>query len=258
MCDEWMSGLVLPLSAEVFRRLPRNPAYRYDHVNGKGHISPRPKHYHAVLPLPPPAGIEPPEPTPDLAVRSVEASDLTALESVFAAAFHRVEPFAALEQEALRAAAHRCLTRTASGDDGPWVREASFVAVAQSGQPTGALLVTLLPDGDPCDWDSYHWREPPPTDCVERRLGRPHLTWVFVAPLRAAQGAGTALLAAAARRLQEMGYAALYSTFLLGNDSTVLWHWRSGFQLLPFSGSFRHIGQRFRKRHRGRGPSPSV
>jgi GNAT superfamily N-acetyltransferase len=256
MCDEWMAPLVLPLTADEFDRLPRNPAYRYEYFDGKAHVSPRPRHYHAVLTLPPPAGIEPPEAAPNLGVRPVEDGDLAALEGVFAAAFGRVEPFAGLSVGRLREAARICLEKTARGGDGPWVREASFVAVAGGGQRVGAALVTLLPDGDPCDWDSYHWDGPPPEDCVGRRLGRPHLTWVFVAPLSAAQGAGTALLGAVARRLGDMGYAELYSTFLLGNDSSLLWHWRSGFRLLPYPGSFRHIGQRFRKRHGGGGATP--
>ncbi|MCI0461105.1 MAG: GNAT family N-acetyltransferase [Gemmataceae bacterium] len=258
MCDEWMSNLVLPLGAEAFRRLPRNPAYRYDYLDGKGHISPRPKHYHAVLPLPPPLPIEPPDPPADLIVRPVQAGDLDMLPEVFAAAFRHVEPFAGLTDEALRQTAHHCLHRTVRGEDGPWIREASFTAVAAGdARLTGTVFVTLLPEGDPCDWDSYHWRDLPADDCIERRLGRAHLTWIFVAPLRAAQGTGTALLSAATRQLGEMGYSTLYSTFLLGNDASLLWHWRNGFQLLPFPGSLRHIGQRFRRRQKRSGERPA-
>jgi hypothetical protein len=125
------------------------------------------------------------------------------------------------------------------------------VATAEpTGEPTGAALVTLLPDGDPCDWDSYSWQTPPPADAVERRLGRPHLTWIFVASRRAAQGTGTALLAAVTRALVGLGYRELFSTFLLGNESSTLWHWRNGFRLLPYPGSLRHISQRFRQRQR--------
>jgi GNAT superfamily N-acetyltransferase len=154
----------------------------------------------------------------------------------------------------LRQAAHHCLRRTTTDGDGPWVRQASFLAVTGSDpRPAGAAFVTLVPDGDPCDGDSYYWHQSPPEDYLPQRRGRPHLTWIFVAPLRAAQGTGTALLHAAARQLQEMGYALLLSTFLLGNDSSLLWHWRNGFQLLPCPASFRHIGQRFRRRRKDRG-----
>jgi GNAT superfamily N-acetyltransferase len=104
-----------------------------------------------------------------------------------------------------------------------------------------------VPDGDPTDFDSYSWRQPPPADCVERQLGRAHLTWIFVSPLRAGHGIGTALLAASSRELLARGYRQLFSTFLSGNESSMLWHWRSGFQLLAYPGSYRLMQQRFRE-----------
>jgi L-amino acid N-acyltransferase YncA len=69
-----------------------------------------------------------------------------------------------------------------------------------------------------------------------------------VAPPQAGRGTGTALLRAAAAALAAMGYRQLLSTFLLGNDASAFWHWRNGFQLLPFPDSLRHIGRRFRLR----------
>jgi GNAT superfamily N-acetyltransferase len=101
------------------------------------------------------------------------------------------------------------------------------------------VLVTLLPATDPADWRSYHWPEPPPADCVARGLGRPHLTWVFVSPYYGGRGAGTALLHAAAKALRAKGYTEMASTFLLGNESSMLWHWRNGFRLLPHAHSLR-------------------
>ena len=66
----------------------------------------------------------------------------------------------------------------------------------QVGQETvGALLVTLLPNGDPCTYESYEWRTPPPADCIEGRLGRPHLTWIFVAPLALIEIVVTSIIA---------------------------------------------------------------
>ena len=55
-----------------------------------------------------------------------------------------------------------------------------------------ALLVTLLPQGDLTDWESYYWREPPPAEAIAQRLGRPHLTWIFVGPFHGGEGIGTA------------------------------------------------------------------
>ena len=104
-------------------------------------------------------------------------------------------------------------------------------AVAPFKGPAGGVVVTLLPAADLDDWRAFEWREPPPPDAVARRLGRPHLTWIFVHPFAAGQGVGTALLRAAARELLALGYTELASTFLLGNESSMLWHWRNGFRL---------------------------
>jgi hypothetical protein len=55
-------------------------------------------------------------------------------------------------------------------------------------------------------------------------------------------------LAAAVRELLALGYTQLASTFLAGNDSSTLWHWRNGFQLLAYPGSLRAMRARWRKR----------
>src|SRR5262249_27072583 len=118
--------------------------------------------------------------------------------------------------------------------------QASFLAFSdQEPQPIGAILITLLPAGDPCDLNSYYWPGPPPPNSINLRLGRPHLTWIFVAPLHTQHGVATTLLAAAAEELRQLGFTELLSTFLLGNDSSMLWHWRAGFQLLSHPGSKR-------------------
>src|SRR5262249_25723936 len=153
----------------------------------------RSKHYHALLDLetvgPAPA-IDSPSPT--VSLRPARVDDFAELEPVFSGAFHSIQPFGSLDDAARREAARKCLQKTRTGGDGPWVAHASFVA-EDDRKAVGAILLTLLPEGDPCDWDSYYWREPPPDDCVERRLGRPHLTWIFVSPWSAGHGVGTAL-----------------------------------------------------------------
>jgi GNAT superfamily N-acetyltransferase len=99
--------------------------------------------------------------------------------------------------------------------------------------------VTLLPQRDPCHWGSYEWTEPPPPDCIEKGLGRRHLTWIFVAPGCTGEGLGTQLLSAAVGELLALGYRELLSTFMIGNDASSLWHWRNGFRLLAYPGSKR-------------------
>jgi hypothetical protein len=240
MCDEWMPTIRLALTREQLQQLPRHAAFRYEVLNGQVFVSPRPRHYHALLDLRPVDADE------GIAVRPVQPGDWEALEPVFAAAFRHVQPFGCLDEATLREAARKCLRRTATGGDGPWIEAASFVAAGpEGGPPAGAILVTLLPAGDPCDWDSYYWPGPPPEDAAARRLGRPHLTWIFVP--QAGHGTGTALLAAAVRGLLGLGYTELASTFLLGNESSMLWHWRNGFRLLPYPGSWRETQRRWQR-----------
>ena len=235
MCDEWMPIIKVPLTPEQFLQLPRHPAYKYEYCNNHAYLSPRPRHYHALLELGRGEG------GGDVAVRRIRAEDLPELEPVFAHTFSTIQPFGSLEDATRREAARQCLQRTRTGGDGPWIRRASFVAELDRGL-VGAVLITLLPEGDPCDWDSYHWREPPPVDAVARRLGRPHLTWIFVSPWQAGRGVGTALLSAAVNELVDMGFRQLLTTFMTGNDSSMLWHWRNGFRLLAYPDSSRRLG----------------
>ena len=117
--------------------------------------------------------------------------DLEALAPVFRAAFAAHQPFASLDDATKDRSARECLERTCASGDGPWVRPASFVALAE-GKPIAAILITLLPAGDPTAWDTYYWDEPPPLDLLKRRGGQPHLTWIFVSPRHKGRGIGTA------------------------------------------------------------------
>jgi len=248
MCDEWMPTLQLPLTWEQFLKLPRNAVYRYEYEKGNALLSPAPRHYHALLDLHdyrPSAA----EVTDDVVLRPMVADDFLPLEAPFQAAFHRIQPFGSLDDALQREAAHQCLQRTQTGGDGPWIQEASFVATRQEGEGDlrGAILITLLPPGDPGEWASYYWTAAPPADCVARCQGRPHLTWVFVAPPHAGYSIGTALLSAAVQRLAAMGYNQMATTFMLGNEASMLWHWRNGFQLLPYPGSPRRVQRRIQQ-----------
>jgi len=246
MCDEWMPVLQLPLTLAQFHQLPRNPAYKYEYLDGKAFLSPQPKHFHALLDL---AGFaEDTAELKDISIRPLTQEDWPGLERSFRASLSRVQPFASLDDKTLDTAVRECLERTRTGGDGPLLPQASFVALDEREQMLGAILVTALPGGDPCDWDSYYWSEPAPAGTVELRVAQPHLTWIFVAPLRAGRGIGSALLAACVRELKMEGYSQLWSTFVSGNDSSALWHWRNGFRLLPYPGSRRRMPELFRKK----------
>ena len=104
-----------------------------------------------------------------------------------------------------------------------------------------------MPDVDLSESFDLRWREPPPADWAQRRIGRPHLTWIFVNHWLREQGLGSALLAAATGALRELGYGVLASTFLVGNDASALWHWRQGFQLAGRPGSWRKMRSRPRR-----------
>ncbi len=235
MCDEWMPTVTLNMTREQFEQLPRNPAYLYDHLHETVFLTPQPKHYHAVLDLERWAASE----SEDAAfhIRPPAPEDEELFPEVFADAFEHVQPFGGLSREPRLAAARLVLGRTWQGGDGPLVRQASFSAVrpAQSpSKPVGAVLITLVPGGDPAQTESYRWPGPPPRDLQEGPLGQPHLTWIFVSPVWKTTGLGSILLGHSVTALRELGYRSLWTTFLLGNDASMLWHWRNGFTLAAF------------------------
>lgn len=240
MCDEWMPRLELPITFEQFQQLPRNAAYKYEYFDQRAWLNPRPRYYHALLDLEPLAEGPLEGVSREAVLRPVRPDDWEGLAPLFSAAFERQQPFCGLDDKRALAAAHKSLNYTRDGGDGPWIEQASFVALEEeNGSECGAILVTLLPDADPSGWGSYHWKEPPPADALAHRLGRPHLTWIFVSPFLAGHGIGTLLLSAAVRELRALGYRQLASTFLNGNDSSMLWHWRNGFRLQAYPGSIR-------------------
>ncbi|MFN4261530.1 MAG: GNAT family N-acetyltransferase [Gemmataceae bacterium] len=248
MSEPSMPVVRLKIPIEQFHQLPQHPAYKYEYIDGKALLTPRPKFYHALLDLHALAA------TPawekeclEVTIQPLQPDKLFDLAPLFMGAFHRQLPFANLIDDQREAAARKALEKVAQGGDGPWIVPASFVAWEQEHE-VGAILVTLLPHGDLSDWHGYHWRDTPPKDCIEKCLGRPHVTWIFVSPWLAGHGIGTALLHAAGNKLLEMGYSELASTFMAGNDSSMLWHWRNGFRLLPYPGSWRVMHKRIEER----------
>jgi hypothetical protein len=215
--QQWFSAMELPLTWEQFGQLPRNAAYKYEYFHGRAWLSPRPKLYRAVLDL---ADCAPPSDDGaidnSLVTRPFQEGDWAELPALFAAAFRRVQPFASLADGDCLPAAEDCLGRTRAGGEGPLIGEACRIAArAEDNVLTGAILVTLPPDDD-----------------IAPASGLPHLTWIFVHPAQVRQGTGMALLHSTARALLSLGHSQLASTFLLGNDSSTLWHWRAGFRLM--------------------------
>ena len=251
MIDRWFPVIRIPMTLRQFHQLPRNPAYRYDYLDGRAILSPRPRCYGARLTLRrseggPPAEVE--AHRERVVFRRLEADDWPDLARPFVSGFQRVQPFASLGDRRRLEAARDCLGSTRDGKDGPLILPACHVArIEGSERPIGACLVTLVPPVDLEDAWSLRWKTPPAADAVERRLGHPHLTWIFVEGPLAGLGIGSALLAHAVEGLMDLGYAQLASSFLEGNDSSTLWHWRNGFELMPYVGSKRRFREILRR-----------
>ncbi|NBO93234.1 MAG: hypothetical protein EBV06_13125 [Planctomycetia bacterium] len=234
MTDHWLAPLRLLLEPDQFRLLPRNPAFRYEQGQDGVWICPRPRYYHALLDL---SDAEY-HGAANVPLRRLAVEDWAVLPGLFVRAFTDHQPFVGVAPEQRDAAASEALMLTRTGGDGPLIERACFVSQGED-RLIGAVLVTLLPPGDPEEFDTYAWGGQPPPDAVERCEGWPHLTWILVDALEARSGLGTALLAAACGELRAMGFNDLLSTFLYGNDVSAMWHWRRGFKLLSYPGTRR-------------------
>lgn len=237
--DRWFSGLSIPLTWDQFRRLPQHPAYRYEYGDGVAVLSPRLRRYHGLLSLADRRSMTN-APHSDCELRPLIDGDWSNLPLLFADAFAATAPFSFLEPGQRLVAAQDCIARTMTGEFGALVPQASFVA-CETGDLLAAILITLLQAGDLEQFDDPRWRELPPVDPLASHWGRPHVTWVFTSPRSARRGLAGALLDRVASALLELGYTELASTFVLGNEASLLWHWRNGFRLLSYVGSPRRL-----------------
>jgi GNAT superfamily N-acetyltransferase len=237
MSDAWMPSLRIPMLQQDFDQLPRHPAYQYEYLGGAASLAPWPRYYHAQLDLAPLTADPLLQATAPL--KPARPQDIEAMVPVFDRAFAHLQPFGSLLEEHRRLAAEQSLRLTFGGEDGPLIEPASLIAWEEE-KIIGAILLTLLPGGLSTAWDSYHWLSPPPMDLWEVREGQPHLTWIFVDRVAQGTGIGTQLLHTAARVLRDNGYLSLWTTFMVGNESSLLWHWRNGFRLLPHAHSKRN------------------
>lgn len=235
--DRWFPRIEIPMTWAQFRQLPQHPAYRYEYLDGVARLTGRPRRYHALRTF---ADRAPREwhSAGDVRIERLDVSGSPELPQLFADAFAATAPLSLLEPEQRTTAAADCLARTWSGEFGVYVEPASFVAVAGD-RLCAAILVTLVQAGDLEAFDDPRWGEPPPAGALEQRWGRPHVTWVLTAPDKGRQGLATALLERSVSALSQLGYRELASTFLLGNEASMLWHWRNGFHLLSYVGSSR-------------------
>jgi len=247
--EKWFPSIKLPLSIKQFQQLPQHPAYKYEYSRDEAQLTPRPKHYHALLTLErrkPPVSVQG-FGREEITFRPLHETDWPGLLPLFAGAFHRVPPFSQISDDDRLVAASQCLEKTRTGGDGPLIEDACFVArcdTDEGEQHLGAILVTLMQDGDLESFDDLTWTEQAPAKAIGQRWGRPHLTWVFTNHWTTRHGVGTTLLDHATSALLDLGYNELSSTFLLGNESSTLWHWHNGFRLMSYPGSPRAMDRR--------------
>lgn len=234
MLNDWFQNLTFQIDWASYQQLPRHAAYRYEFRANQCLISGRPIYYHAHLDFHSldQEGFDKLADAEEL-LTSIQHVDIDELCALFQASFERTVPFVHLDASERSEAARSLIERTLSGQDGPLVSDASMVLRSEkTGALTGAILVTLIQAADLSNFTQEAWLSRPPEDALTQGWGQPHLTWIFVHPQYARQGVGQRLLSASLGVLINYGYANLVSTFLLGNNPSLLWHWKVGFRLI--------------------------
>jgi GNAT superfamily N-acetyltransferase len=223
------------MSVEDFDRLPRHADYRWEYYDGALQICPRMHTHDAYLALRPPDDRPLPENDERARIRPLADTDWDEMVPVFGGAMADVPPFANLDEGDRKAAARDCLNYTRTGGDGALLVPACFVAVDErrDGDVIGGILITVLKERHRRHFDGVRSLVEPPPARTEPDLGQSHLCWIFVSRWSAGHGIGKSLLAASTRVLWDLGHRELATTFLRSNWSSVLWHWRNGFRLLP-------------------------
>ncbi len=225
------------MSFGSYMRLPRHPAYKFEYWDGQLRITPRWNSHAMFLALRAPSPEEVGNDGEGLAaIRPLTGGDWDVLPEVLARAFADVPPLGVLSSRRRIWAARDWLWSTRDGDEGALVEPACVVAVDrnESARMLGALIVTQMA-GFTRTW--YVGRRlaepsPPPPDLDDGRE-QPQISWIFVDPAVSGQGVATAMLAIAARSLWGSGYRELASATDRGNVTSMAWHWRNGFMLLP-------------------------
>ncbi|MHB2020842.1 MAG: GNAT family N-acetyltransferase [Candidatus Xenobia bacterium] len=215
--------LRLALPFEEWHRLPRNPAFKYEYIEGQARMTPRPATATVVLPL---HAWQPIKLRRPPRVRQLQERDWKTLHQVFYAAFFHEMPFHCLSERKAKALARSCMQHTREGGDGELVHAASVVAESERSGVEGAALITLVNSEHLVAFPEYRTMLPPGEQLA-------HLTWIFVNQYATRRGIGTALLHETVQRLRELGHLALTSTFIIGSHRTMLWHWQMGFRLVP-------------------------
>ena len=217
MIHDWFSAIELPLTKRQFRQLPQNPAYKYEYFDGRAWLSPRPKNYHAVLNLQ--EFVRPGSQRGDRRRACHPRRTRRRLAAVARIIFRCVPTRAALCKPDGRRSpggGRRLLVLYARVRRRPAGRRSLPGCVARGGRHVG--------------WGEPHYASAGRCHRARDRPAAPDMDLRRSA--RCTPGRRMALLEMAVPALRRLGYTGLASTFLLGNESSMLWHWRAGFKLL--------------------------
>ena len=227
MLDRFAEPLELLIPIELFERLPYQSDYKYEYFDGRAVISYRPRMATVRLAVLP----RPDSDVDGMAIRPVNwDEDRGDLIQLFVGAFARTPPMDTIAEGRREEAAAAALDNTRDGGDGLAVPAASFVAIENTtGRLIGAALVTFI---------QLHQREWPDAILPPRLC---NLTWLFVSPWKQRDGVATALVARVVNALAAMDERWLVSHFERSNSASLLFHWRSGFELLSDGFSRRRL-----------------
>lgn len=217
--DHYLTPLKLPMSIDQFSRFPYLAAYRADFREGHAEFTYQPRLRMARLPIAPRVS----RIVPGIAVKTLDLHDAhESLTKLFASAFAHLPPMDTMPPTTRRHAAEAAIRHTASGGDGEVVESACVGATDRaSGKLVGAALVTRV---------SLRWDEWP--DAATPAF-LPNLTWIFVKEGSQRRQIGSAMLDGVINRLAEQNRPWLVSHFIEANASSLLFHWRNGFELVP-------------------------
>ncbi len=193
------------MSFAEFRDFPRRPGWKYEYSGGAIHVT----RAHVVIPMVLELESAAPAPgreIPGTILRRLEERDDSPLVDLFVEAFTGTMEYVGSTPGQIRASAAECLARGPRKRRGPR-SPISYVAQG-AGELTGAAL-------------------------FRRSEGAPLLDLLFVSPAHHRRRLASALAARAAADLAELGERRIWSSVMLGNEPSLAWHRRFGFQEMP-------------------------
>lgn len=188
------------MSYEAFRDYARQLGWKYEYLNGWLYMTPA----HVLLQMR--LRLSHRDATSSLAVRPVNGSDEPSLRRRFIEAFRGTMEFIGHTRCELEQAARDYMRRFFGDEGGPW--SSASVAAEANRRIIAAALVKDAPEGATLD-------------CL------------FVKPSHQRRGIATVLASHVVNTLLARAESKMFSRCMLGNDASLAWHTRFGFQEVP-------------------------